>query len=425
MTIRVLDMRRYFTYCLPCLFLLLSISSLKGQATEFDYICNPQSELHEIFDTTQQMFVPESRHTNTYTPAGDLETKTIEEWNGNSYENIERRTYTYAERDTTLLVEAWNSNAFEPWYRERTAYDTATGLPTLYLQEDWTGNSWNAAFEVIYTSYFDGQDRLDSLEYEIYFSGIFIHNILHYEYPTPTATEPNSLTYYDVLGATREPINRDVDLVWHNFEKFQLLSYRSQFYDLGLWEDIARYNITYSGFHDSNINERESWNGSAWEMQSITEYVYDSVGRPTLAKAGFFNNGVYDLTLYDSLVHVEDGSGCLAQFTEYDMDPIVNEIYQVTLSNNFVGLPEASAQLDFALFPNPSQDEINLQFEAQGSENGTIHLTDAYGRQVYQQAIRAKAGENQLELRPDLPAGIYFLRLAVGEQKAVKKIIRK
>lgn len=70
---------------------------------------------------------------------------------------------------------------------------------------------------------------------------------------------------------------------------------------------------------------------------------------------------------------------------------------------------------DLQLFPNPSAGEVQGRFTAAFSGPGSLRLTDAAGRSVWQQAVSVQSGENWFSLDVGLlPAGTYDMRLAYG-----------
>jgi|GEM_PF-842255 len=75
--------------------------------------------------------------------------------------------------------------------------------------------------------------------------------------------------------------------------------------------------------------------------------------------------------------------------------------------------------LDFAVYPNPFLDEVNIQHDF----NGTVGLSikNINGQEVYHAASISKNEAIYLELN----AGIYFVELATSKGNVVKKLIRK
>jgi hypothetical protein len=82
---------------------------------------------------------------------------------------------------------------------------------------------------------------------------------------------------------------------------------------------------------------------------------------------------------------------------------------------------------NFDIFPNPFNDKIVIQFNQ--SENSKVDL-DLYlmnGSKIFSQTFEnVKPNEKlQLNLREDLPAGIYALKITVNGRQSVRKIIKE
>jgi hypothetical protein len=74
------------------------------------------------------------------------------------------------------------------------------------------------------------------------------------------------------------------------------------------------------------------------------------------------------------------------------------------------------------VFPNPSQDAFNLQYEGRTLTNPSIRVTDALGRTISQQPF---AGES-VTFGAELPTGLYFAELFDGGTRIyVTKVIKK
>ena len=102
-------------------------------------------------------------------------------------------------------------------------------------------------------------------------------------------------------------------------------------------------------------------------------------------------------------------------------------IYAGAASNEIVlGVSEQNEIGNVALFPNPSEGELNLRFSATTAAQANIQITDVYGKVNNIHTIQAAAGSNLIMLDSStLSAGIYFLSLQVGEGKSVMQFVIK
>jgi photosystem II stability/assembly factor-like uncharacterized protein len=86
---------------------------------------------------------------------------------------------------------------------------------------------------------------------------------------------------------------------------------------------------------------------------------------------------------------------------------------------------EEAQQLSFSLYPNPCKDMISLRYRMPDARCRIIELMDISGRWIREVARQEVGpGEDNIEIDvSDLPPGVYLLRMQVGEEAAVKKIV--
>lgn len=88
--------------------------------------------------------------------------------------------------------------------------------------------------------------------------------------------------------------------------------------------------------------------------------------------------------------------------------------------------PQSTGNLQMQVFPNPGSGKILLQFRLNHYSDFSIRLTDSSGRLLLEENFPEQApGEQQLFLKNHQfsSAGIYFLRLQVGEEMALQRIV--
>ena len=92
--------------------------------------------------------------------------------------------------------------------------------------------------------------------------------------------------------------------------------------------------------------------------------------------------------------------------------------------NKTVGLREESRSLSSALlFPNPASSGAVLCVNSQRKTTGEIRITDVRGTLIYREVCEIEAGTNNIVLPAhELPAGLYFVRLAAGGEVANKTL---
>lgn len=79
-------------------------------------------------------------------------------------------------------------------------------------------------------------------------------------------------------------------------------------------------------------------------------------------------------------------------------------------------------QLHFQLFPNPTNDVVNIRFDAGITENVQVEVVDIAGKTVYTTVLNKGEQSYPLSLG-HLVKGMYFVHLYKGEVKAAKKLV--
>ncbi len=117
------------------------------------------------------------------------------------------------------------------------------------------------------------------------------------------------------------------------------------------------------------------------------------------------------------------------------VDPTVPGIFELTYNCNAspfrpqgatVFTPEAAENLeDITLFPNPVQDELNVQLEGfTGRENTTISIRNSFGQLVMERRVARAGAQTERFNTSQLPAGMYFLSVqAEGKETLTKRFV--
>lgn len=91
-----------------------------------------------------------------------------------------------------------------------------------------------------------------------------------------------------------------------------------------------------------------------------------------------------------------------------------------------VGLDESDLVQELSIYPNPSDDELNIRFNAPAAQSMIFTITDISGKVVQTNAINANAGSNLVMMNTiDLASGMYFLNIQSGGNQQTKQFIVK
>ena len=94
------------------------------------------------------------------------------------------------------------------------------------------------------------------------------------------------------------------------------------------------------------------------------------------------------------------------------------------LVNNEITLQQehsTPAPFDFSIHPNPNEGNFTLEVNTKELQSFSIEIFNSSGVLV---AKMERCNTPQIEVnRSDLPAGIYFVRVVMGTDVSVKKIV--
>jgi hypothetical protein len=79
--------------------------------------------------------------------------------------------------------------------------------------------------------------------------------------------------------------------------------------------------------------------------------------------------------------------------------------------------------VQITIYPNPTSEIINIQFESVTDKEILLYLLDAQGRLVKTDRIEAAVSSKMINMQ-DLPAGLYYIRLVKGKLINVYKVVK-
>lgn len=97
----------------------------------------------------------------------------------------------------------------------------------------------------------------------------------------------------------------------------------------------------------------------------------------------------------------------------------------VTVTTSGIGLQENILSTTLQVYPNPSNDFINISFDGSASQDATIRLLDLSGREVISNNVGDINGQYQgaMDIQ-SLADGIYMLEIESGQLKATRRVIK-
>ncbi|MFN9519073.1 MAG: choice-of-anchor V domain-containing protein [Bacteroidota bacterium] len=98
---------------------------------------------------------------------------------------------------------------------------------------------------------------------------------------------------------------------------------------------------------------------------------------------------------------------------------------QLVLNQRTTGLEKISTLNHIHVFPQPATQVLNLTYDLKTAQTVQVELTDISGRKVYSSSAENKtAGEHTERIyTSELNKGVYILRMLVGNETLVRKVI--
>ncbi|MFN0204013.1 MAG: right-handed parallel beta-helix repeat-containing protein [Bacteroidia bacterium] len=152
------------------------------------------------------------------------------------------------------------------------------------------------------------------------------------------------------------------------------------------------YNTVYNVENATDLNlglEKNCFCES--DSATIEASIYDGYDDIT---RGLFNYGIYDSTCQNLLYFIQ----------KVNLDP--------------VSIDEQVKNNAFVISPNPMQTEVSVLISPDQVNKETIQVLDLQGKVYYSQRVTA---ETALISLPNLPSGIYFMKIGNAVQKFIKE----
>lgn len=100
-------------------------------------------------------------------------------------------------------------------------------------------------------------------------------------------------------------------------------------------------------------------------------------------------------------------------------------IYQGAPSDTIVGLEEVVLS-GVGIYPNPADNELNLQFDQLNDGMVTVNITDITGKVIFARSVLGKSGNNLVIIDThEFSSGVYFINVEQGGTAFTEKFIVK
>ncbi len=156
-------------------------------------------------------------------------------------------------------------------------------------------------------------------------------------------------------------------------------------------------------------------------LPSVTEVMDSLICSPSYAAYQWYLNGVaipgatsqnYNFTANGNYyVEVFNNLGCSS----------VSVVFTV----NDVGVSEFEKAILLNIYPNPTSNNLTMEYLLQKADNVKINLMNIAGKIIYSEQVNALAGKNKMTIfTTQVPAGIYYLQIITNENIVTKKFVK-
>ncbi len=197
-------------------------------------------------------------------------------------------------------------------------------------------------------------------------------------------------------------------------------------------EGIA-WTATQAGIYGLLLTDQNGCSAEALNRIEITENYADGIqlvyeDDVLSLKVNYDNISTYQWYRNGEKINVNTAAFIPTRDGDYYLE-VISEVgclgYSETVRITATGLEHIDNQIDFKLFPNPTESLIRIQANKIGHGTAQILILDVSGKVVLDTHFQTQGSfEKQLNLS-QLPTGVYMLKLVGESQTYLRKIIRK
>ena len=93
-------------------------------------------------------------------------------------------------------------------------------------------------------------------------------------------------------------------------------------------------------------------------------------------------------------------------------------------TNVIAGISEKSINTVYSIYPNPAEDEVNVEFSVDNDQDVIFNIVDITGKLAQTNLIKAKSGSNLVLLNTEnLNSGLYLLNIVTGNSTQTSQFV--
>ncbi len=302
-------------------------------------------------------------------------------------------TYNTAGKAIEKISQILTTNQWQNSNRETTTYNAAN-FPLEIINSEWQANTWMPEEKTMFT------------------------------YAVST-NPPTEMVYQEYFNGNWRNTEKYINLTWHDFDKFEPLTFEGQDWDGTAWESYYRGTAVYDAF-GGFVGTQQEWDGTNWVNANQYNELYDT-------RSNYIGYRDEEWTGTSWMVDYEEAHvltyNPLDQITERifrGWDSMTNSLKderkEVYSNFRLLGIAKNLPQLQARVYPNPASNVLRIQIKS--AEPVTATLTDLTGKTVLTKTFINGAAEHQLDVAK-VAKGTYILKLASKKESSIQKILKQ
>ncbi|MCD4697381.1 MAG: T9SS type A sorting domain-containing protein [Bacteroidales bacterium] len=343
-------------------------------------------------------------------------------WNGSDWEIIWgiKSTYTYDVNGniTEEINQSWDAGNWVYISKTNNEYNE-DGYLIEEIGQDWENNAW----------VYDWKD-----EYIVGSQGEYIELIYYYWENNDWASD-----------------ERYFDIVWHNWDKFQVQSYTSQIWE-GEWVNDERFNATYTGDNYIGIYEEydntwvyyeretytqspteqvylwEDYENKGWVNSSRDSQFYDDHGNYTGYRYEVWENEEWVISWEMSYLYTYNENNDILEMVmmnwNWETQTLENSMRYVYSNFQYFqsDVETINSLSEIKIYPNPVEEMLNIDIRNENLTESVVQILNITGQKVYEGSLSGQHTTININI---LTNGIYILRIQTNDNKILNYKILK
>ena len=124
-------------------------------------------------------------------------------------------------------------------------------------------------------------------------------------------------------------------------------------------------------------------------------------------------------------VHSNDGTKVDPITFESLIQPVLGDLMETVKNFETSAVAEITDQQNISIYPNPVSEFINLDFELEESSNVNVSVFDILGKKVNTLYTgKLPTGKHQQQFNLDVVNGTYLIKLELGDNTFVERVVK-